>query len=67
MLQFQQNLFCAVFFTNDVMCRGHYDIIYHPLSHQVSIFEDNRLNKHLRYEVAATDLVSSEVLQPAIN
>ena len=32
--------FSAVFFTNDVMCHGHYDIIYHPLSHQFSIFED---------------------------
>ena len=27
MLQVQQHLFCAVFFTNDVLCRGHYDII----------------------------------------
>ena len=30
MLQFQQHLFRAVFFTNDVMCHGHYDLIYHP-------------------------------------
>ena len=30
MLQFKQHLFGAVFFTNDVMWRGHYDIIYHP-------------------------------------
>ena len=30
MLQFQQHLFHTVFFTSDVMCRGHYDIIYHP-------------------------------------
>ena len=30
MLQFQQYLFPAFFFTNDVMCRVHYDVIYHP-------------------------------------
>jgi len=30
MLQLQQHFFGAVFFTNDVMCRGHYDVIYHP-------------------------------------
>ena len=36
MLQFQQHLFCAVFFTNDVMCRSHCDIIYHlfPINSQ---------------------------------
>ena len=30
MLQFQQYLFRAFFSTNDVMCRLHYEIIYHP-------------------------------------
>ena len=30
MLQFQEHLFRAVFFPNDVMCSGHYDVIYHP-------------------------------------
>ena len=30
MLQFQQHLFHAFFFTNDVMCHVHYDVIYHP-------------------------------------
>ena len=30
MLQFQPLLFGAFFFTNDVMCCGYYDIIYHP-------------------------------------
>ena len=30
MLQFQQHLFRAFFSQNDVMCRVHYGVIYHP-------------------------------------
>jgi len=30
MLQFQQYFFRAFFSTNDVLCRLHYDVIYHP-------------------------------------
>ena len=35
---FQQYFFRAFFSTNDVTCRLHYDVIYHPSRIQFSIF-----------------------------